>query len=195
MAPVDSTSNSNNWGKAFYENMVHYLGNPVARETFQQNQADPLIQVLTFEKVFPECKVFCSLGASHYPAVLGGPAEVILPCDDGWDVAEGLLANCIFFLVQNRMALGRGVAIAVNRIAPGFAERFEKVAIYFTNPFGLPQEFSIVNKSGEVGHMYLAFFITKPEYDFFCDRGAEQFEALLEREEADPLNLTRPSSV
>ncbi|HEY2953411.1 MAG TPA: suppressor of fused domain protein, partial [Verrucomicrobiae bacterium] len=127
-----------NWGDAFYDHMLRYLGSPVSRKIFRQNETSPFIQVLKFDNAFPGCKVFCSLGASNYSEVLGRPSEVILPCDNGWDAAEDLLANSLFFLVQERMELGSGVAIKLDRLAAGFAGRFAKTAIYFTDPFGLP---------------------------------------------------------
>jgi len=188
-------SQNKNWGEAFYDHMLRYLGNPVSREIFRQDALHPHIQVLKFDNVFPDCKVFCSLGASNYYEILGGPAEVILPCDNGWDAIGGLLANSLFYLVQNRMELGRGVGISLERIAMDFAQRFGKAAIYFSNPFGLPSDFNIVKKNDEAGRMYLAFFISREEFDYFCDRGAEAFESLLERAKGDPFELHRHSSI
>src|SRR5215471_10220405 len=146
-------------GAAFYDHLTQYLGSPVDRQVFQSNEAEPPIQVLQFDKVFPKCKVFCSFGTSHYTHILGGAAEVILPCDDGWDAAGGLLANALFFLVRERMQLGRGVAVKFAGVDPEFSKQFGKTAIYFTDPFGLPPGFNFVKLGSKSGRVYLSFFI------------------------------------
>ena len=188
-------TNNLNWGEAFYDHLLKYLGNPVKRAVFRQSEAEPLIQVLEFDNVFPRCKVFCSFGASNYSDVLGVPAEVILPCDNGWEVAGGLLANALFYMMQHRMALGAGVAVGLGPIASEFARKFGKTAIYFTSPFGLPAEFSIVRNNDHAGRVYLALFISQAEFDYFCDRGAAEFESHLQRARVDPYEISRHSSI
>ncbi len=186
---------SANWGEAFHDHFVKYLGAPIGHRLFGQEDAGPIIQILEFDKVFPECRVFCSFGASAYSSVLGIPAEVILPCDEGWDAASALLANSVFYLIKSGMKLGSGVALRIELIAPRLAERFGKSAIYFTNPFGLPSDFSVVNYNDETGRVYLAILISQAEFDYFCDRGAAEVESLLQRSGVDPYQMDRPSTV
>ena len=104
-------------------------------------------------------------------------------------------ANALFFLVEHRMKLGRGVAIASDDIEPDFAKKFGKTAIYFTNPFGLPSEFSIVKNNSDTGRIYMGVFITPAEFEYFSDRGAAEFESLLERKAVDPFDISRCSSI
>jgi antitoxin YqcF len=192
---VTAMSSNENWGELFYDHFQRYLGNPMARKIYRQDGATPKIQILEFDNVFPGCKVFASFGASNYSETLGVRAEVVLPCDEGWSSVGGLLANVLFYLVQDRIELGIGVGIKFGSIAPDFVERFGKTAIYFTNPFGLPPEFSAVKNDVETACVYLAILISEAEFDYFCNRGAAEFESVLERSGIDPYQVNRASCI
>jgi hypothetical protein len=123
-------------------------------------------------------------------------AEVCLPVDDGWKDVPYVLANALFFMIQNGMTMGLGLSISgIERISPQFASKFNKEAIYFTNIFGFSEGFSKIKCDEESGKMYLAFFISKSEHEFFKQHGAEEFESLLEAKKVDPFSLRRSSCV
>src|SRR5437868_7010163 len=134
-----------NLGDLFYDHFVGFLGNPSSRSVFQQDAKSVPVQVLEFDGVFSGCKTFCSFGASAYATVLGENAEVVLPCDRGWNYCGELLANSLFYLIQHRMKIGTGIAISgLGKVAPVFAETFQKTALYLTEPIGFPEGFSVV---------------------------------------------------
>lgn len=185
-----------NWGECYYDHYTRFLGHPVEQEIFRQSDNLPSLQILSYNKVFEGCQVFCSLGLSHYSLEVGGTSEVYLPIDDGWKDAPYLLANTLFFLIQNNMTMGWGLSISgIEQILPRFTDDFNKVAIYFTNALGLPEDFSVVNCSSMAGKIYLAIFISKAEHEFFKQQGAEEFESLLEARKVDPFSIRRPSCV
>lgn len=45
------------------------------------------------------------------------------------------------------------------------------------------------------GHVYLSFFISRKEHEFFEARGAETFEDILENKDIDPFTLKRVSMI
>jgi hypothetical protein len=99
-------------------------------------------------------------------------------------------------MIQKPILLGWGVSLkGVEHILPDFAKKFNKTAIYFTTPFGLPQDFNKVMCQGELGMIYLAVFISESEHTFFVKHGAEQFEALLASKGVDPFYLGRETCI
>ena len=185
-----------NWGECYYDHYTRFLDHLLDRKIFRQNNNLPSVQILSYDKVFKDCQVFCSLGLSHYSSDIGGVAEVCLPVDDGWKDVPYVLANALFFMVQNGMTMGWGLSISgIERISTQFANNFNKAAIYFTNVFGLPEEFSKVKCGDGTGKMYLAIFISEAEHRFFKQHGAEAFEELLDVKKVDPFSLQRSSCV
>ncbi len=130
-----------NWGASYYDHLERLFRSPISRETFSQEPDEPTIQVLAYDRVFPRCRVFASLGLSHYARQVGRVAEVYLAVDDGWTEAGAILANALFYVIQNELPIGWGMAVGgVGAVTPAFAQQFAKTALYFTNPFGLPRQ-------------------------------------------------------
>ncbi len=185
-----------NWGASYYDHLERLFRSPISRETFSQEPDEPTIQVLAYDRVFPRCRVFASLGLSHYARQVGRVAEVYLAVDDGWTEAGAILANALFYVIQNELPIGWGMAVGgVGAVTPAFAQQFAKTALYFTNPFGLPPGAADVYADGERGSLYLALFISEPEYQAFLREGAEGFERILQSRRVDPYALARPSAV
>lgn len=184
------------WGELYYDHYEKYLNSPVKREIFQQNESLPTIQVLIYENVFAGCKLFCTLGLSHYRATLNGVGEICMAADGGWDEIPSILANVSFFLVQQRKKLGWGIGVGgVGKAVSSFANQFGKDSIYLTKPFCFPQGFYQVGQDQHhIGKMYLALPISPQEYSYFLDFGAHAIEELLEDAEVDPFNLKRISA-
>lgn len=185
-----------NWGECYYDHYAKFLGTPVERQVFRKDDQSPSIQILAYDGVFKGCRVFCSLGLTHYSSEVSAVGEVVLPLDAGWEDVPSLLANVLFYIVQKPMSLGWGMSISgIDNISPEFTRAFNKTALYFTTPYGFPQDFNRVDCQTGVGDMYLAFFISASEHAFFTTHGAEQFENLLEVHNVDPFTLQRPTCV
>jgi hypothetical protein len=185
-----------NWGESYYQHFEKFFGEPTTRFVFSQEFNAPSIQILGYENVFSKCRVFCSLGLSHYVGFVQSVGEIFVPCDAAWDLVPEVVANAVFYLVNEKMPLGWGIAISgIRSISPEFAELTGKEAMYFTNPFGLPPEFSVVNESNAQGRIYLGIFVTKNEYDYFCDNGAERFEQIMKSKNVDPYDVLRQSVI
>jgi hypothetical protein len=184
------------WGECYFDHYERFLKNLTGRHIFEQDGGSPSIQVLAYDKVFSGCRVFASLGLTHYSQELGQIGEVVVVADDGWAELPFVLANALFYLIQHSISLGWGIAIGgIENISPGFVRSYQKHALYLTHPFGLPESFARVQCDGTQGYVYLGFFISKTEFDYFAMRGASQFEELLQSSRVDPYNLHRPSTV
>lgn len=102
-----------------------------------------------------------------------------------------ILANMLFYMVQQRMTIGWGMTLRFATLFPEFADTYNKAAIYITYPFGVPQGFSQVRCQGDVGSVYMACYISEAERQYFLDRGAKNFEAHLREQDVDVFRLTR----
>jgi hypothetical protein len=192
---LKSTS-ENSWGKAYYDHFQRFLGSPTSRCVFSPIEGLYSIQILGFENVFRGCRVFCSLGLSHYQEFVKGVREVIVPCDAAWDLIPRAISNVLFYAIKEHMEVGRGIAVSgIETVCPEFVRLTGKSALYFTEPFGLPPDFSSVRIPMTEGRVFLGIFISQGEYDYFCDNGAERFEEMLEAKGVDPYALLRDSSI
>lgn len=184
------------WGECYFDHFVKFFGNPSGRMVFEQDAASPSIQVLSFDNVFQGCRVFATLGLSHYADELGCLGEVVAPADGGWNEIPTVLANALFHMVQHRMRIARGVAVGgVGRIRPRFAMSSQKTALYLTSPFGMPTGFEDVSCDGQIGQIYLGFLISEAELKYFAENGAEAFEDLIESKDVDPYNVMRATAI
>lgn len=187
-----------NWGEIFYDHFTKFFGDPTGREVFQAGERKSSIQVLHYGSVFPECRVFCSLGMTHYSMALGEIAEVSLVSDDAFDKCGWIFSNSLFYLVRQKIRIGRGVSVGgILNIDDKFAKEFDKHAIYFTRPYSFPEGYEEVMPADSdlMGKVYWAFFISKNEHDFLKKQGADEFESLLEKKMVDPFSLERKSVV
>ncbi|MBX7136248.1 MAG: suppressor of fused domain protein [Fimbriimonadaceae bacterium] len=185
-----------NWGACYLDHFAKWFRAPVARSVFEQGPYDPSIQVLSFDGVFEGCRVFATLGLSHYSADIGRVAEIVIPVDDEWAIVPGLVANVLFHMIQTRQHIGRGVAVSgLDRIDPSFCQRVGKRALYLTDIYGLPAGAERVICDGQSGALYLGLFISRGEYEMFRRDGAEGLEGEFERRGVDPYSVGRPSAV
>lgn len=182
------------FGEAYLDHFYRHFGAPIGREVFESPLQNRSIQILEFKDVFAGCRVFCTIGLSHYSNELGGVFEVVSAVDEGGDALAGILANALFFAVMTQQKFGHGISIAgIKRISPAFAEQYAKDALYFTNPIGLPEGFSCFTTEAGEARVLLAILISHPEFEYFQDNGADNFEALMEQNDVDPFHLVRPS--
>ncbi|CAK8585118.1 hypothetical protein [Priestia megaterium] len=70
-----------NYGELYYDHYSKYLGEPIDREIYQNNEELPSIQILKYENVFDKCLVFNTLGLSNYKEVLRGNMEISMASD------------------------------------------------------------------------------------------------------------------
>lgn len=187
-----------NYGELYYDHYSKFLGQPIDREININNEEMPSIQILIYENVFEECLVYSTLGFSKYEDVVGENVEVTLVVDEGFRSVGYILANSLFYCIGNCIRIGRGVAISgIENIEKTFVQKYNKNAVYFTEPFGFPEDFSnVLTKSEDKnGKILLAFFISQSEYDYFVKFGTEKFEDLLEEKNIDPFQISRKSIV
>ncbi len=186
------------WGECYFDHFSKFCGDPIGRRVFEQDSAMPSIQILYYDNVFENCRVFCSLGLSHYFLELRELAEVVLVVDESWDDVPYILSNVLFFMIKEHITLGKGVSISgIRKLNPNFTKKFDKAALYFSKPQGFPTGFETVKCVGckNAGTVYSASFISQEEHNFFCEHGADDFEERLEFKEVDPFYLRRLSSV
>jgi hypothetical protein len=188
-------SGENNWGEAYLDHYGRCFGDFAARAVFTPHQPGPSIQVLSYDNVIRGCRVYASLGLTHYAQQVGSVGEALVctaPCDD-WPY---ILASGLFYLVNARMELGWGMVVGgIDVVAPGFVRRYRKPALYFSLPTLFPDHVRRVRRSGATGGLYLVTLITQSERDYFTAHGAAEFERLLVRSGVGTLELDRPSAV
>lgn len=187
-----------NYGEIFYNHYNKFLGEPIDREVFKNNNEMPSIQVLKYENVFDECLVYNTLGLSKYEEIIGDNVEISMVVDGAFNSTGYILANALFYSIGKEMKIGRGVAIGgIDKIDKEFVEKYDKKAIYFTDPFAFPEKYSNIftENNDEFGKILLAFFISQEEYNYFINYGTEKFEDLLEEKDVDPFNVDRVSSL
>ena len=192
-------------GELYYDHFTHLMGEPLHRGGTYRRKGLPSIQILVYRGPFTGCRSFCSVGLTHYQPELGEVVEVFLPIDDGWDEISDVLGQSLSYMVERRMNENVQSALAaidgLEHHHPKFVARYGKSALYFSNPFGLPDDFATVttgtadSQPHTVGRVALAVFLTQPEFDFLANRGPEEFESLLQERQVDPFHLRRPSSL
>ena len=68
-----------------------------------------------------------------------------------------ILANTLFYIINNDVKLNRGTYIeGIKNINEEFGIKHDKNAVYFTETYAFPDEFSTINEEVK---MCLAFFI------------------------------------
>ena len=119
--------------------------------------------------------------------------NLFIICVGDYDNCAVVFANALFYVLQQQMDFGRGTIIeGLDNIIADFSKRHNKTAIYFTESYVLPEEFSKIEDHLK---MYIAFFISEKELEFIHNYGCEEFENLLESSKADIINLNRESIV
>ncbi|URZ15091.1 suppressor of fused domain protein [Clostridium felsineum] len=187
-----------NYGELYYDHYCKFLGEPIDRELYKNNKEMPSIQVLKYDNVFEKCLVYNTLGLSKYDEIVGNNVEISMVVDGGFNSAGYILANTIYYCIGNEIELGRGVAISgIESIDKRFAQKYDKRAVYLTDPFAFPEDYSYVctETGNKDGRILLAFFISQAEYEYFVKYGTERFEELLEEKNVDPFNVSRSSMV
>ena len=174
-------------GDKILDHYAKYLGDFVGSE--QYRFGDRIVQILGFPNVFKDCMVFATFGMTKFSEEIHRLCEVVLPVDDLYDECSEILANTVCHIVAEKMEFGRGILIeGVDNIVPGFSDSCGKSALYFTDVSGLPEEFSVVDGGCE---MYMCFFVTKEEAEFFKQHGSDAFETYLEENEIDVAAVRR----
>lgn len=185
-----------NWGELVYDHYSLHLGIPIARAVFQPHLPGPTIQVLAFDKVFPRCMVYGTLGLTHYLPEIGTTAEVLLCSDPPDDRLPYILTSVLFDIIQHQRAFGWGMVIGgIDVVAPSFVSGTGKSAIYFGRAMIFPAEVRQVLGRQGVADIYLATPISAAEHRLFRAEGARALEKTLEDSGIDPFVLRRPSVV
>lgn len=82
--------------------------------------------------------------------------------------------------------------LGFDNIFEDFSKQHNKTAVYFTESYVLPEDFSTVGGKCKV---YMGFFISPDEADYVKKYGCEQFEELLEEKETDVIALDRNPAI
>ncbi|BDI29072.1 hypothetical protein CCAX7_11230 [Capsulimonas corticalis] len=188
------------WTEAYVDHYARFfLGAPDATHLFQLDEARPPIQILTYDRVVAGCRLFASLGFSLYAPEGCAPAEVVCPVDAGGEAVPDILANALFHIATRSepLTLSWGSTLdGLEHVNPAFAKKYKKEALYFTDPYGFPDEFAhVLADTGGIGRMYLAMFLSKKEHAFLREHQRDAFEEKLEEKGVDPYDVRRKSCV
>jgi hypothetical protein len=186
------------WIDAYLDHYAKFLHEPVQARPYSLSEDLPPIQILEYDRVIAGCRVFASLGLTEYFPGDENAAEVICPVDKGWDEIPDILAHMLFRVVtaEKPVAPERGGSVdGLEEYVPDFAKKYKKTSLYFTDPYGLPEEFAFVPRGKAEGRMYLAMFLTKKEHAFLLANDCEALEDKFELKAVDPYDLGRRSCV
>ena len=187
-----------NYAEEYYDHYQEYLGRAIDREIFECNKDLPQIQILKYEKVFKDCIVYSTIGLTKYNEVLNNVLEVTMVSDSAFDDISSILANVLFFCIQNDIQIINGATISgIENINKEFSNKYDKCAICFTEPYAFPEEYMDVYdiEDNKIGEVLLAFLISQKEYDYIIKYGYDRFEDLLERNNVDLFNIARESVI
>ena len=177
-----------NNGEAILQHYEKFLGEFIGVKTYAGNEKSFPIQLLIYENVFEGCKTYASLGVSKYSNIINNNCEVILVVDCDEENSSNILANALFYIINNNVELRRGTYIdGIKNINKEFYLRHNKSAIYFTETYYFPEEFSLADNK----KMYLAFFISEEEVNYLKQYGFDKFEDYLEEKNCDIFELDR----
>lgn len=178
-------------GESYLNHYEKYLGDFVDVHQYGREDTNT-IQFLEYRNVFEGCITYMTLGLSNYADVIQQNCEIALVVDDCYGLSVDLLANVLFYIIDQAMQFGAGVHIGgLQNVSNQFVKKTKKNAIYFTYPTIFPSEFANIDEIG--GAIYMAFFISQEEYSFIEEQGAERFEDLLENCSCDVFDVKRKS--
>ena len=178
-------------GEMILDHYTKYLGNYAGAERYYDGNKD--IQILGFPNVFKDCIVFATFGLSKYPETIKKRCEVVLAVDDKFDECAEIFANAVFYILSNKMEFGRGILIdGADGVVKGFSASNGKTALYFTEATAFPEDFLTVNNQCTI---YMGFFVSEREAEYFRENGCEKFEDLLEENDVDVMSLNRESVI
>lgn len=172
-----------------------FRSEPTAAAMFPDEASGSSIQILTFDGVFKGCRLFATLGATHFQRELGGAWEVVCCVDACFESVPALLANAVLFAASKHRSLGERRAIgSLEQLDPDFVRTTGKSALYFSGVHSLPPEFvELTDTPG--ARMRGAIFISAAEAELNEREGWERFEERLEAADVDPFDVRRPSAV
>ena len=180
-----------NLGEIILDRYKEYLGQYIGADLYSNDECE--IQLLGFPEAVENCLVFSTLGLSKYSDFINNECEILLAVNEAYDECANVFMNSVFYILSNKMNFGRGVLIeGTDSIVKDFSAKHDKSAIYFTDVYILPEEFSVISDSCKV---YMGFFVTKQEAEYIKQYGCEKFEDKLEEADCDVIDLNRKSVV
>lgn len=178
-------------GEKILDHYETFLGHYIDSDRYTNEKYG--MQLLGFDKTFQDSITFATFGLSNYSHLINNVCEVIMAVDVDYDDCATIMMNALFYILQERMDFGRGTLIeGIDNIIKDFSSKHNKIALYFTEVYILPETFSVI---GNECKFYMTFFVTDDEVKYIKQYGCEKFEDLLEEKNADIINIDRISVV
>lgn len=156
------------------------------------------VQVSDYPGAAPGMHILVTLGLTHYRDQLLDVTEVVVPTSELDAVVIEAVTASVGFLLRLEVPI-EGVSYLrhLHRSVPAFFGRYGKSAFAFMAPSLFPDDFARVplGASGQVGNLWMGFFLSDPEVQFIEQEGFGAFLALLEAQGVDVSDLQRPSAV
>jgi hypothetical protein len=183
------------WPDVFLRHFTSQFGKPFDVQLYR-NDTGEAVRLATFDRAYPNYRVYASLGLSAHGDDLKGIGEAIVLADDPGKDVPLIFVNALFFIFERRIAIASRFAIGgVEMVNPDFAEYFNKAAIYFSPAQGFRPGFETVSWNQETGAVSQGIFISWSEQDFLNRNGPDALEDRLRGQESDPCSLRRPPCV
>ena len=179
--------------KSYRDHYIRHFGKPDSVSSFEEGEGTPPIHIIGFDNVLDGCRTFFSLGLTNYRKEVARTVEVYAPASNGLEIIPTIVANVLYFLIQQNMQIGIGQSIMFDSAFPDFVNEYSKTSLYFTMGGFLPDETTEIQTEEGLGNLFSAIFITPDEHRYFIDCGIEAFETILEKRLKKPFDIARPS--
>lgn len=86
-----------NFGEAYLDHYEKFMKrNPAQSWTYKAD--GPTLQILAYDGIFERCRVFVTLGLTHFRERLGDIVEVVTVADDGPEDVPSVLGHATYFV-------------------------------------------------------------------------------------------------
>jgi len=187
-----------NLGEAYLDHYERTLGRFASNFHTRFEHDGATVQLLDFAGAMQDTHVLASLGLTHYQDLLGEVMEVVVPLSELNEVVEDAVVASLTFLLNLRVTVPEVSYLRhLHRSVPEFAERYEKVAFAFAEPYPFPDSFAQVplSKASSLGKVRMGFFLSEAEVRLVEREGFDTLATLLEEQRVDVIDLRRPSVV
>jgi len=184
-----------NWSDLYLDHFARHFGKPFDVERYRSESGEAL-RLATYDQRFHKYRIYASVGLADHADRLRSIAEILLLSDDFRNDVKALFVNTLFFLLQRNIPLQKGIVLGGIEVSnAGFAEFYDKSALYLTVADGFAPGFDTLSRGAETGQVLQGIFVSWAEQDFIARKGADAFEQQYRAQDCDLCSLRRPSCV
>lgn len=166
------------WTEIYRQHFERYFHKPFDVQVYH-GPDNAALKIATHDWARQGFRVYASLGLADplYRDEAETFGEVILFADVADKTVPQLFVNALFFILANEIPLDAPFAIGFGSMHRDFARRYDKTALYFSQPVEDDDTFNELEREEGTGCVRQAYFLTPDEDEFLETHGAAAFEA------------------